>query len=110
MGIESNNMAEALALLQGLNLAKEQGIRHIVVIGDFRLVIQALNLGNLPEDMKIQQILKKIYSFITFFQKFKSYHVLRSKNSLVDLAANHASSLDRGILDINGRKRRRSIP
>ena len=52
-------MVEALALLQGLNLAKEQGIRHIVVIGDSRLVIQALNSGNLPEDMKIQQLLKK---------------------------------------------------
>ena len=52
-------MAEALALLQGLNLAKEQGIRHIVVIGDSRLVIQHLNSGNLREDMKIRQLLKE---------------------------------------------------
>ena len=59
LGIESNNMAEALALWKGLNLAKEQGIRHIVVIGDSRLVIQDLNLGNLREDMKIRQLLKK---------------------------------------------------
>ena len=54
LGLESNSMAKALALWQGLNLGKDQGIRDIVVIGDSRLVIQALNSSNLPEDMKIQ--------------------------------------------------------
>ena len=64
-------MAEALALLQGLNLSKEQGIRDIVVIGDSRLVIQALNSGNLPEDMKIQQILKKSIASSPSFRTLK---------------------------------------
>ena len=53
LGIESNNMAEALALCQGIILATGHDIRDIVVIGDSRLVIQALNSDNLPEDMKI---------------------------------------------------------
>ena len=47
-------MDKAPALWQGLILAKNHGIKDIVVIGDSRMVIQALNLGNFPEDMKIR--------------------------------------------------------
>ena len=64
-------MAEALALRQGLILAKNHGIKDIVVIGDSRLVIQALNSGNLLEDMKIQQLLKKSKASAPSFQILK---------------------------------------
>ena len=106
LGIESNNMAEALALWQGLILAKNHGIKDIVVIGDSRLVSQALNSGNLPEDMKILHMIKKIQS-ISSFQTFEAFHMLWSKNAW---AANMTSSLARGTLDLNGRKTWSPIP
>ena len=100
-------MVEVLALWQGLNIAKYRGLKDIVVIGDSRLVIQALNSSNLPEDMKIRQLIKKIQSMSSFFQNFEAFHVLRSKNAL---AANTASSLARGTLDLNGCKTWSTIP
>ena len=102
LGIESNNMAEALALWQGLKLAKNQGLKDIVVIKDSRLVIQTLNASNLPEDVKIRQMVKKIHSLRLSFQNLDAFHVLRKNNVRADLTANAASSLAQGILDLNG--------
>ena len=96
-------MAEALALWQGLKLTKTQDLKDIVVIGDSRLVIQALNSGNLPEYIKIRQMIKKIQILSSFFQKFDSFHVLRKNNAWDDLETNAASSLVQGTLDLNAR-------
>jgi ribonuclease HI len=46
LGIETNNIAEALALWQWLNQAILHNIRDLVIIGDSRLIIQALILRN----------------------------------------------------------------
>ena len=95
-------MAEALSLWQGLKLAKNQGLKDIVVIGDSRLVIQTLNANNLPEDVKIRQMVKRIHSLRLSFQNVDAFHVLRENNVWADLATNAATSLARGILDSNG--------
>jgi hypothetical protein len=54
LGEDTNNMAEALGLWQGLNQAREHGINEITVIGDSRLLIQALVTNSLPSQMKIR--------------------------------------------------------
>ena len=42
LGIESNNRAEALALWQGLKLAINLRIQDLAIIGDYRIIIQAI--------------------------------------------------------------------
>jgi ribonuclease HI len=42
LGLDSNNMAEALTLWQGLRLAVARNIQNLVVFGDSRVIIQAL--------------------------------------------------------------------
>jgi ribonuclease HI len=53
LGEDTNNMAEALSLWQGLIQARELGINEISVIGDSQLLIQALVTNSLPNQMKI---------------------------------------------------------
>ena len=94
-------MTEALALWQGLQLAKAQGINDIVVIGDSRLVIQALTTSIPPTELTIRHLLRKIQSVVPFLQAIGFFHVLGKHNTLADLAANLASSLDKGVLLLN---------
>ena len=100
--LESNNMVEALALWKGLS--------DIVVIGASGLVIQALITSSPPKDLKIRQLIKKIQSLFSSFQKIETFHVLRKNNKLADLAANQDSSLDKGVLPLNDNKTRCLIP
>jgi hypothetical protein len=46
LGIESNNRAEALALWKGIIQAINHNVQDLVIIGDSRLVIQALIFSN----------------------------------------------------------------
>jgi ribonuclease HI len=48
LGEETNNIAEALSLWQGLIQARKLAIQDIVVIGDSRILIQALATNTLP--------------------------------------------------------------
>ena len=45
IGHDSNNMAEAYGLWQGLKLVQKEGVDEVMVIGDSRLIIQAMNGG-----------------------------------------------------------------
>jgi ribonuclease HI len=69
LGEDTNNMAEALSLWQGLTQARELGINEISVIGDSRLLIQALVTNSLPNQMKLRQLLKKIQRLSKSFRR-----------------------------------------
>jgi ribonuclease HI len=43
IGFNTNNMAEWLALLWGMSLAREQGIKELQIIGDSQLIINQAN-------------------------------------------------------------------
>jgi ribonuclease HI len=60
LGIESNNMAEALALWQGLNQALLQGIQALTVVGDSRMIIHSIKSLNLPSSIRLRQVLRRI--------------------------------------------------
>ena len=45
IGYDSNNMAEAYGLWQGLKQLQKKGVDEVIVFGDSRLIIQALNGG-----------------------------------------------------------------
>jgi len=60
LGIESNNLAEALALWQGLVQAIYHGISDLTVVGNSRLIIQSIIAQRLPSNCRLRQILRKI--------------------------------------------------
>ena len=102
LGSDTNNMAEALALWQGLRIAKNQGITELTVLGDSRIIIQAMNENLIPNQMHLKWLIHKIKVLALAFSKIKFFHVLRENNKDVDQAANLGSSLSPGELKING--------
>jgi len=101
MGTNTNNLAEALALWQGLLLAQAEGIRDLNVYGDSRIIIQAINNRSRSSNLQLNQILQRIIRFLPNFTHLEFYHILRKLNSEADLAANEATLLSKGSLLIN---------
>jgi hypothetical protein len=57
LGIETNNMAEALALWQGLRLSASKIIQKLVVFGDSRVIIQSMKTRRRPKNLNLSQFL-----------------------------------------------------
>ena len=53
-------MAEALALWQGLRIAKAMGIAKLTIIGDSIIVIYALVENFMPNHMGLRHLIHKI--------------------------------------------------
>lgn len=106
----TNNKAEALALWQGLRQAQERKIDSLVVIGDSRLVIQALKTKNLPSTLQLSSIFKKIFLSVSKFKQISFYHVPRVLNAQEDLEANRGALLDINILIVNGKEYPSNVP
>jgi hypothetical protein len=73
-----------------------------MVIGDSRILIQAMVTNTLPTQMNLRHILKKIMRLSRSFQKIDFFHVLRHLNTEADQAAKSATHLSRGQLSLNG--------
>jgi ribonuclease HI len=76
LGVETNNMAEALVLWQGLRLAASKSIQNLVVFGDSRVIIQAMKTRRRPNNLKLSQLLRKLFLLLQKFQKINFYHIL----------------------------------
>jgi ribonuclease HI len=102
LGIESNNLAEALALWQGLAQAIYHAISDLTVVGDSRLIIQSIIAQRLPSNCRLRQILRKIQVLLSSFRHIDFFHVLRKHNDAADQAANEALPLGKGYICLNG--------
>ena len=72
LGSETNNIAEALALWQGLWISKNQGITELIVLGDSRIIIQAMTENSLPNQMHLKHLIQKIKLLSLSFLKSSS--------------------------------------
>jgi ribonuclease HI len=96
LGEETNNIAEALSLWQGLAQAWKLAINEITVIGDSQILIQAMVTNSSPNQMKLQKIFKKIQRLSNSFRKIEFFHVLRHLNDEADQATNATAPLIKG--------------
>jgi ribonuclease HI len=110
LGVETNNRAEALALWQGLNQAIAPNVQDLVIIGDSRLIIQALILRNKVQNTKLQHILEKFHLLLGSLRTYQLYHVLRKLNALADAEANKGALSSIGTLQVNGTTTNMEIP
>jgi ribonuclease HI len=109
-GEDTNNIAEALALWQGIFQLKALGITDVLVFRDSRLIINAINSHSLPQNMRLRHLLQKIKNLIHFFHKIEFFHILRDLNSDFDRAANKATLLSKGNLTLNDKTHCFAIP
>ena len=110
MGQNTNNIAEILALWQGLSQARRLSIKKLIFIGDSSIIIQALNLKKAPKNMILAHYFRKVLNQLKDFEDIKFFHVLRTFNQGADHEANIGTSLNRGTLLINGIKHHDPIP
>ena len=57
IGQDSNNMVEAYGLWQGLKQLKEKGVDEVMVFGDSRLIIQAMNGQNHCKNVRLVRLI-----------------------------------------------------
>lgn len=88
-------------LFQGLCIAKDKGIKDIIILGDSLITISYLtNEGN-SKDNYLSQILHRIRGLAKFFHSRDFYHILRINNVEIDLEANKACSMEEAKLESN---------
>ena len=86
IGHNSNNMAEAYGLLQGLKQLLKKGVEEVMVFGDSRLIIQALNRGSKDKNERTVRMIKRIPK-AKMFRKVQFFHIFRELNTLAGRAA-----------------------
>jgi ribonuclease HI len=101
LGIESNNRAEALALWQGLHQANKLRIQELTIIGDSRIIIQAIINHSKTQSIILNNLLDKIHLLLRNFKSYKFFHVLRDLNGEADKEANRGALLEAGVLTVN---------
>jgi ribonuclease HI len=101
LGIESNNRAEAMALWQGLLQAKKHRIHDLIIIGDSRVIIQAIINHSKTQSAILNNLLDKIHLLLRNFKSYKLFHVLRDLNGEADEEANRGTLLEPGVLKVN---------
>jgi len=95
--METNNKAEAYALLQGIDLAKQRHIQTLNVVGDSKTIIRTVILDSSPRNTSLKNLIARICLLagpmhITYF------HVLRINNEEADKMANKAIGKAPGLL------------
>jgi transposase InsO family protein len=88
----TNNIAEYEGLVTGLRLAKELGIRQLLIRGDSQLVAKQVQKGYDCNDDKMADYLAEVRRMEKFFDGFKVWYVPRLDNRDTDHLAWIASS------------------
>ena len=100
LGTRTNNEAEWLALLQGLQLLQEKQYQKVLIFGDSKHVISKLINGYPKGAVKCRRLCKKVK--LLMHSSYELFHILRSNNSAADSLANLGASLHQGHLKQNG--------
>ncbi|KAM0908399.1 hypothetical protein ACQ4PT_015494 [Festuca glaucescens] len=80
----SNNVAEYEALIHGLKLAKEIGVRRILCFGDFDLVVQQASGEWDAKDANMAAYRFHVQQIAGFFKGCEFHHVPRANNEAAD--------------------------
>ena len=100
IGNRTNNEAEWLVLLQGLQLLHSQNYRKVLIFGDSKHVISKLIHGCPMGAVNCRCLYKK--AKLLMLNSYKPLHILRLNNSAADIMANLGASLPQGHYRQNG--------
>ena len=89
----ANNETEYEALIAGLGLAKEMGIKQIKILSDSQLVVNQMNDTYQTRDLKMTNYLKKAMELKEHFNKVNIEQIPRDENSHTDALANLDSAV-----------------
>ena len=101
IGIDSNNMAEAYGLWQGIMHLKEKGVKEDMVFRDSRLIIQVMNGASQCQKLRLARLIKRIKSVSKTFHQLEFFHILCELNDLADQATNKSMVLSKNEMFVN---------
>lgn len=84
-GHATNNKVEVLAMYQGLEALKDQGIIIAYVLANSTIIVRELVRRKIPSEMRIAKIQKGTTSLVHNFQCIYFYEIKRALNPEVDL-------------------------
>ena len=87
----TNNITEYEALILGLNVAKDRGIRNLKVFGDADLIIQQVNRAFQAKHPRLKACRDEVWRLRNSFYDFCISYIPRAKNQLADSLAVSAS-------------------
>eukprot|EP00253_Pinus_taeda_P005951 PITA_05951 len=102
LGEKTNNQAEILGLLKACHIAREKSAKDIQVFGDSEILIKKLIREEYFNNVGLNKILDRLKTVLQNFDSCKFYHILRNSNKEADRMANLGSTLNKGILNVNG--------
>ncbi len=88
----TNNQAEYMGLLRGLEAARQQGIRRLKVKGDSLLVINQMSGHYAVRNPSISPLHRQCEQAAQYFSKIEYVHVYRERNTRADGLARAAYS------------------
>ncbi|KAL0312873.1 UNVERIFIED_CONTAM: hypothetical protein Sradi_5686600 [Sesamum radiatum] len=93
-GLLSNNEAEYEALLCGLKIAQDNGIRRIKIHSDSQLLVEEVMRGYEVKDDRMKSLLQGVKERLSTFLVWELVQIPRSMNSLVDVLAGMGSRME----------------
>ncbi|RJO59170.1 reverse transcriptase-like protein [Candidatus Parcubacteria bacterium] len=90
VGKATNNVAEYLAVLNGLQAAKQMGIENLECRLDSQLVCEQLNQRYKIKNQDLSRLFVKIWNLTQSFKRLKFVYIPREQNQLADRLVNQA--------------------
>lgn len=94
LGVTTNNVAEYEALIWGLEVAAEHGIRELDVFGDSELVVRQIKGEYRVKHANMRPLHSRVMALLGRFESWAIRHVAREDNAAADALVNEA--LDTG--------------
>lgn len=110
LGQMSNNKAEAYGLLLGSHIAKNLGLRNLLILGDSAIIIKAMISGKDYKQRVLNNIKDRTMENIKELGDVTFRHVLRSNNKEADHRANLAVRRSTGQVCENDQTYAKDIP
>jgi ribonuclease HI len=101
IGTASNNVAEYTALVEGLSLAAELGVKKLHVYSDSELMVKQMNGEYKVKNEDLRALYEEACQLRKQFEKVTLTHVRREQNKRADAIGNEA---------LDGRPRKRGEP
>jgi ribonuclease HI len=90
IGAATNNRAEYVALLKGLRLALQRGVKRLEHRSDSQLIVRQLEGSYKVKSPELKELHKQALELAGSFASFRTVHVPREQNRRADELANRA--------------------
>ncbi|MGZ8528515.1 MAG: ribonuclease HI family protein, partial [Candidatus Limnocylindrales bacterium] len=90
LGIQTNNVAEYIAIVRALALAAELGVREVHLMLDSKLIVEQVHGRWRVKDAKLQPLHAEVRRLLLDFDRWTAVHVPRAQNSAADALCNEA--------------------